>query len=174
MTWPTRLITALTALLPLSSSVPLEPRQSDQTVGYATVTNRCPFPVYYNNVPQQGYGNVNIGVIPPYCVYQAQYDQPQIGHSIKLSLSQGDLSDILQFEYSQTMNGNVDYDVSQVNGNPFGPWGFSLDAVPGCPAVRCESPVDGCTGIYSAPTGNMDPNFYCPLSFNTGVTLCSG
>ena len=156
------------------SAAAIIPLQARQSVGCAIVNNLCSFPVYYDNVPQQGFGTDEMGVIPAGGSYTVEYDAPQIGHSIKLSIVPNDLSDILQFEYCQTMDGHVDYDVSQVNGNPFGPYGFSLDSESGCPMVRCESPVDGCTGIYSQPIYDVNPNYYCPLSFDTGVTLCSG
>lgn len=167
-----RLLLGATALaFSEAAIVPLGARQS---IGCAVITNLCSFPVYYANVPQMGYGADMFGVIPAGTSYRAQYDVPQIGHSIKLSLVEGSLSNILQFEYSQTLDGHVDYDVSQVNGNPFGSWGFSLDSEAGCPRVRCESPVDGCSGVYQDPTSDVNPNYYCPITSDTGVTLCSG
>lgn len=150
---------------------PLETRQA---IGCAVIVNLCHFDVFYDNVPQQGVGHDDMGIIPAGGSYQVTYDSPQVGHSIKLGIPQNGMSDILQFEYSQTMDGHVDYDVSKVDGNPFGPWGFSLDSAGGCPTVRCESPVDGCTGIYEDPTSPVNPNYYCPLSADTGLTLCSG
>ena len=162
---------AITATVSPAISSPIDPRQ---IYGCAVVTNLCNFDVYYVNVPQQGYGRDEAGTIPPGKSYRAYYDGPQIGHSIKLSLTHGVLSDILQFEYSQTLDGHIDYDVSKIDGNPFATYGFSLDAEPGCPIVRCESPVDGCAGTYEEPIYNVNPNYYCPLSADTGVTLCSG
>ncbi|KAL9049072.1 MAG: hypothetical protein Q9162_007409 [Coniocarpon cinnabarinum] len=146
----------------------------DGELGGVVINNYCEFDVFYDNVPEQGRGMDEFGTIKAGDSYRTSFDAPQIGHSLKLSLYERNNTDVLQFEYSTTMDMHIDYDVSIVDGNPFNPWGFSLDADSGCPTVRCEVPVDGCTGVYIQPAGNADPNYYCWLSAHVGLTLCSG
>ena len=141
-------------------------------VGSAIIINECDYNIWYVNVPEQGRGADVFGLIKPGDNYSVEYDAPQVGHSIKLTRVEDDFTDILQFEYAQTLDNYIDYDVSKVNGNPFEFEGFRLNAGMGCPSVLCESPVDGCKGLYTEPIGHMNPNFYCWLSSSIGLSVC--
>ena len=89
------------------------------------------------------------------------------GHSLKISIDKGSAS-ILQFEYTNEGNGQLSYDLSEVDGNPFGPYGFSLTNT--TTDAYCAPPATVCPAIFTAPTNGIP--YTAPTSDGVGVILC--
>ena len=146
--------------------------------GQAHVRNYCTFPVYLYAC---GQGGDNNGI--PACsalqtlpaqtgTYAETYSSPNNGRSIKMSTVDEEGSDaILQFEYTNTGAGQVSYDLSEVNGNPFGQYGFTLTSSnPDCFQSSCPAPSTSCSGVFTEPTNGVPHD--CPIGDGIGVTLC--
>ena len=82
----------------------------------------------------------------------------------------------LQLEYTVYENDHkISYDVSEVNGNPFGLQGFRIDTNnPNCPSPACHPPATNCPGVFKQgqPTSGIPHD--CPIGSNIGVSLCTG
>ncbi|KAM0804358.1 hypothetical protein BDR22DRAFT_885620 [Usnea florida] len=145
------------------------------TTGDANVRNYCDFPVYL-----YACGQDPSTCTPEYTLaahtgtYSEQFSTPNNGRSIKMGLTAGEVQKpILQFEYTNTGSGQVAYDLSEVNGNPFGPYGFFLTSNNGnCFHENCPAPGthNVCPWVFTTPTNGMVSD--CPISSSIGVTLC--
>ena len=89
------------------------------------------------------------------------------GHSLKISITKGS-GNILQFEYTNEGNGEVSYDLSEVNGNPFGQYGFSLTNT--TTDAYCAPPATSCPAIFTVPTNGIP--YTAPTSDGIGAILC--
>ena len=89
------------------------------------------------------------------------------GHSLKISVTSGS-GNILQFEYTNEGNGDVSYDLSEVNGNPFGSYGFSLTNT--TTDSYCAPPATDCPAIFTDPTNGIP--YTCSTSEGIGAILC--
>ena len=145
------------------------------TTGQANVRNYCSFPVYLYVCGQN----------PPSCTseytlaahtgtYSEVYSIANNGRSIKMGTTPGEVAKpILQFEYTNTGGGQVAYDLSEVNGNPFGPYGFFLTSNNNaCFHKECPPPGshDVCPWVFTTPTNGLVSD--CPISSDIGITLC--
>jgi len=78
---------------------------------------------------------------------------------------------ILQFEYTNTGTGQVSYDLSEVDGNQFDPYGFTLTSTnSACFQSHCAAPANSCPGVFTQPTNGTPHD--CPIGDGIGVTLC--
>ena len=65
----------------------------------------------------------------------------------------------------------VSYDVSAVNGNPFGAHGFTLSASdPACYSTHCSPPGYPCPGLFTAPENGIP--YFCAISADVTLTVC--
>ena len=147
---------------------------SDGSTGQATVRNNCGFPVYLYACSQT----------PADCTAESTLaasggtyaetflDSSTGGRSIKIGTTSGEVNKpILQFEYTNTGSGQVAYDLSEVNGNPFGPYGFALTSNnAACFQGECPAPGTSCPFVFTTPTNGMVSD--CPVASSIGVTLC--
>ena len=151
---------------------------SGGSVGKASVLNKCPFETYVY-VCGQGHGSS-----PPSCTAiqtlaagSGTYSETYIsfvgdGRSIKVGRTGGEgAKPILQLEYTNA-GSYVNYDVSDVNGNPFGSaGGFTLTTSDAsCFHAKCPPPSTSCPGLFTDPTNGTPHD--CGLSNDIGVTLC--
>lgn len=149
--------------------------EADAT-GQATVLNNCAFLVYLYACSQT----------PATCTaestlaaqggtYAETFSDPSTGgRSIKIGTTSGEVSKpILQFEYTNADSGQVSYDLSEVNGNPFGPYGFALTSNnAACFQQECPAPgtANVCPFVFTTSTDGTVSN--CPATSSIGVTLC--
>ena len=139
------------------------------TAGYATIVNKCSFTAWIDiciQNPATCSGSTSIAANGG--VYSEPYaSASEGGPSWKLSVNES-LSDILQFEYTNEGNGKVSYDLSEVNGNPFGTWGFSLTNT--TTDVYCAPPATDCPNIFTDPTNGIP--YTASTSDGIGAILC--
>lgn len=148
------------------------------TKGQAHVRNDCAFPVYLYVCGQGGDNGGTPSCTPIHTLaahtgtYAETYFSPNNGRSIKMGKVTGEAAKpILQFEYTNTGAGQVSYDLSEVNGNPFGPYGFTLTSSnPSCFQSHCAPPATSCPGVFTNPTNGVPHD--CPIGDGIGVTLC--
>ena len=139
--------------------------------GTASVTNKCNIDVFITVCDQTGNPCVSKGTIPAHTgVYSETYNSI-LGNGVSIKIGpQADTGQkTLQLEYANEKgHGGVNYDVSEVNGNPFGDkGGFTIL---GCAGEKCPPPSTNCPNVFTEPT-NGNPK-YCPLASNIGVILC--
>ena len=125
---------------------------SVMALGSATVVNKCDFPIFYAPVSQ----NTTPGMQQMQGDYSQQYSQPGNGYSIKLSPSPS--GSITQFEFTLDSHGNIFYDLSNINGNPFASNGMRVDpsmigdsSNPSCVAIDCPAGPSTCSAAYNQP-----------------------
>ena len=115
--------------------------------GTVKVTNDCKYNIYYTLADSKGSDNT-IRTLP----YGGTYSEAQDlngGRSIKIATNKAALpygSPVLQLEYSVS-GGNIFYDISTLNGNPFGT-GVSVKTSDG----SCQQPGIGST--WQNPNGS--------------------
>lgn len=138
------------------------------SAGQATVVNNCTFPAYVYVCKQHPATCGATSTIDAGKTYSEAYaPSADGGHSLKISVTSGS-GDILQFEYTNGGNGEVSYDLSEVNGNPFGTWGFSLTNT--TTDVFCAPPATDCPAIFTQPTNGIP--YTAPTSDGVGAILC--
>ncbi|KAL8707783.1 MAG: hypothetical protein Q9220_007235 [cf. Caloplaca sp. 1 TL-2023] len=138
--------------------------------GTASVHNKCSIPIHVTVCGQQPAACKDKGTIPAKTgVYSEVYNAKQgNGISIKVGPNPGTAANILQLEYANSGSAGVNYDVSEVNGNPFGTRGGFT--VTGCAGAKCPPPSTSCPSVFTQPTNGVP--HYCPLSSDVGVILC--
>lgn len=144
-------------------------RAGSGTPGYATIVNKCSQStwVYVCKQHPAGCGD-SIEMAATTGSYSEAYAPASDGgHSLKISLTEGS-GDILQLEYTNGGNGKVSYDLSEVNGNPFGTWGFSLTNT--TTDVFCGPPATDCPAIFTDPTNGIP--YTATTSDGVGTILC--
>lgn len=138
--------------------------------GSMSVLNHCNYNVYYNNTPADGYGlNWEHGTMSPNGNYQQTYYplSGEGGWSIKMSLVDGEWdSNIFQLEYNIGINdGKLWYDLSNVNGHPFGTnWLFEGEGDCQPKQTAYQYDVDDANGMQAG----------CDSANSVTVTLCEG
>lgn len=160
----------------VNSDVAASDNIQDAATGQATVRNNCGFPVYLyacSQTPATCTSETNLGANGG--TYAENFLASSTGgRSIKIGTTSGEVNKpILQFEYTNTGSGQVAYDLSEVNGNPFGPYGFALTSDnSACSQQECPAPgtADVCPFVFTAPTSGKISD--CPVSSSIGVTLC--
>lgn len=148
--------------------------------GSARVHNHCKFPVYLYTCYQPEAGHPNGGCTSETTVAAGQsWSAPytsvtQNGQSIKVGKTSGEVSKpIVQLEYTvYAGSGKISYDVSEVNGNPFGSYGFDLTTTSSsCFSGSCPAPSTSCPAIFTDPTNGIPHD--CPIAQSIGLTVCS-
>ncbi|KAL9067456.1 MAG: hypothetical protein Q9161_006888 [Pseudevernia consocians] len=139
------------------------------TPGQATIVNKCTFPTYLYVCKQHP---ATCGANVTLAANTGTYSEPYApasdgGHSMKISVTEGS-GDILQFEYTNEGDGKVSYDLSEVNGNPFGTWGFTLTNT--TTDSHCAPPATSCPAIFTDPTDGIP--YTALTSDGVGAILC--
>merc|ERR1712232_33289 len=142
-------------------------------VGSANVVNNCGIPVYFASVAQ----SVHADMQPlPSSGYSESYSLPDVGVSIKLAPNE--TGSVTQFEFTWA-DGNIHYDISNINGNPFASGGMQLtpsmsgaDGYPTCQPVTCPAGATTCTQAYNLPDDVR--TMVCPEDSDLTMVLCPG
>ena len=139
------------------------------TTGQASIVNKCTFPTYVYVCKQNPAtcGSTQTLEANTGTYSEAYGPASDGGHSLKISVTEG-AEDILQFEYTNEGNGDISYDISEVNGNPFGQWGFSLTNTTA--NAYCAPPATSCPAIFTQPTNGIP--YTAATSEGTGAILC--
>lgn len=159
---PSALAASLLAFIPPSLAV-----------GTARVVNNCGTEVYFASVAQ----GVHSQMKPlPVSGYSEMYNKANVGISIKLSPSANGA--VTQFEFTWAKP-NINYDISNIDGNPFAKQGMSLvpskagaAGFPSCVTVDCPAGQDRCDGAYNLPDDVRTK--VCPEDSDLTFTLCPG
>jgi len=142
-------------------------------VGTANVVNNCGMPVYYASVAQSAHASM---AELPSSGYSESYTLPDVGVSIKLAPNES--GSVTQFEFTWA-DGNINYDISNINGNPFMAGGMELtpsmqgaSGYPSCQTVSCPAGAETCTEAYNQPDDVR--TMVCPEDSDLTMTLCPG
>lgn len=146
---------------------------SVMAMGSATVVNQCGFPIYYAAVGQSSHA----GMQEMQGSYSQQYSQPGNGYSIKLSPSAS--GQVTQFEFTLGSDGKINYDLSNIDGNPFASGGMRVEpsmsgdgANPSCVAIDCPAGASTCTAAYNQPDDVR--THVCSDQADLVLTMCPG
>jgi hypothetical protein len=140
-----------------------------QAPGEAIVINKCEYEVYLCNVPASGGGYSEIDkTLSPNETYSQGWTELTNGNGWSIKLSKTEVLDnILQYEYTFHNDGNIWYDLSEVNGNP---WDANWE-------ITAESPDNSCAPKQQAYRYATDDAYgmqRCDQDATITVTLCSG
>ena len=147
---------------------------ADDGTGQATVLNDCGFPVYLyacSQTPSECTAESTLAASGGN--YAETFSASSTGgRSIKIGTTSGEVNKpILQFEYTNSGSGEVFYDLSEANGNPFGPYGFALTSNnAACFQQECPAPDTECSFVFTTATNGQVSS--CPVASSIGVTLC--
>lgn len=142
-------------------------------VGTAHVINNCGSQVYYASVAQ----SVASSMAPlPASGFSEKYSLPDVGVSIKLAHNA--TGAVTQFEFTWA-NGDIAYDISNIDGNPFAAQGMQLtpsmagaSGYPSCQTVNCPAGESSCSAAYNQPDDVK--TMVCPENSDLTFTLCPG
>lgn len=158
-------MTGAAVLLALAPSV--------MAMGSATVVNNCGFPIYYAAVGQ----SQAAGMQQMQGSYSQQFSQPGNGYSIKLATSPS--GDVTQFEFTLGSDGKINYDLSNINGNPFAAGGMLVEpsmsgdsSNPSCVPISCPAGASTCTAAYNQPDDVR--THVCSDQADLVLTMCPG
>ena len=141
-------------------------------MGQATVINNCGSPVFYAAVGQGSHAEMQ--------QMQGSYSQgwgnAGNGQSIKLSPEAN--GKVTQFEFTWA-DGKINYDMSNIDGNPFANGGMSLVPSsqndpnnPSCVAINCPAGQAYCDAAYNLPDDVR--THVCSQDVDLTLTLCPG
>lgn len=141
-------------------------------MGQATVINNCGSPVYYAAVGQSSHAEMQ--------QMQGSYSQgwgsAGNGQSIKLSPEAN--GKVTQFEFTWA-DGKINYDMSNIDGNPFANGGMSLVPStsndpnnPSCVPINCPAGQAYCDAAYNLPDDVR--THVCSQETDLTLTLCPG
>jgi hypothetical protein len=146
---------------------------SAMAVGTAHVVNNCGMPVYFASVAQSVHASMEQ---LPSSGYSEAYTLPNVGVSIKLSPNAS--GSVTQFEFTWAA-GNINYDISNINGNPFAAGGMELtpsmagaSGFPTCETISCPAGAETCSAAYNQPDDVR--TMVCPEDSDLTMTLCPG
>lgn len=142
--------------------------------GTAHVVNNCGTDVWFASVAQ------NVGAPMQKMAsggsYSETYNKVNVGISIKLAATYG--GPVTQFEFTWD-SPNINYDISNIDGNPFAQQGMSLvpssigaAGYPSCVAVNCPAGESRCDAAYNLPDDVRTK--VCPEDSDLTFTLCPG
>lgn len=142
----------------------------DATLGNSNVDNFCSFDVYLYSCNQQGCGS-EVTVAANGGKWSAQLSSTtDDGVSIKIGTTSGEVEKpILQLEYTNS-GGLVYFDASQINGNPFSAYGYTLGDNVGLQAY-CAPPCTDCAGVYYS--GEDGTVYAISNTDSIGFSLCA-
>ena len=155
--------------VPTFGTAPAEQPDVAAALGNSNVRNYCPYPVYLYVCNQQGCGSV-VTVKANTGTWSAPISSTTgDGVSIKIGTAPGEVQKpILQLEYTNS-NGLIYFDASQVNGNPFSQYGYTLTDNVGL-EEWCPPPCTNCPFVFNTPTDGTVYNI--PNSDSIGFSLC--
>jgi len=143
-------------------------------VGSATVVNNCGFPIYFASVAQNGAADLQ----ELQGSYTETYSLNNVGVSIKLTPDDTLSGSVSQFEFTWA-NGQIAYDLSNINGYPFSAGGMEVvpsmqndPSFPTCVAINCPAGESVCSAAYNAP--NDVATMVCDQDSNLVLTMCPG
>ena len=139
-------------------------------LGDSKVDNFCTFDVYVYSCNQQGCGD-EVTVAANGGTWSAPISSTtDDGISIKIGTTSGEVEKpILQLEYTNS-GGLVYFDASQINGNPFSAYGYTLSDTVGLENY-CAPPCTACAGVYYTST---DGTVYAIANTESiGFSLCA-
>jgi hypothetical protein len=144
-------------------------------VGSASVTNMCPYTIYYASIAGQA---ESLQAMYPGGSMSQAYSLPDTGVSIKLAMNDSLSGPISQFEYTWA-SGKINYDLSNINGYPFASGGMTVTPSisndpnnPTCVPIVCPAGAAVCSAAYNAPADTR--TMVCSDSASISLTLCSG
>ena len=147
------------------------------SAGSAIVNNHCAQPVYLWSVSDYADGEMH--TIAPGGSYSEPYRTAKNGGGVSIKMAKVDnlwgvdgvQPDINQFEY--TLAGNIWYDISNINGNPFYTGGLTLTpSDPSCPSKVCPAQQKDCQDAYNIPTDDH-ATAACSAESNLVFSLCA-
>ena len=143
---------------------------ADAALGDSNVVNLCPFDVYLYSCNQEGCG-AEVTVAANTGTWSAPISSTtDDGVSIKIGTTSGEVEKpILQLEYTNS-NGLVYFDASQINGNPFSAYGYTLGDNVGLQDY-CAPPCTACPGVYYS--GEDGTVYAISNTDSIGFTLCA-
>lgn len=141
--------------------------------GQAIVKNKCNFPVYLWSVANTDGSmhtlDANSGE------YSETYRENPNGGGISIKMARSQdyyTTSVAQFEY--TLGSTLWYDLSDINGNPFMDYGYTLvPSQQSCRNIVCKAGDILCKAVYNAPDDN-EATAACTNDANTVLVLCSG
>ncbi|ETN45946.1 uncharacterized protein HMPREF1541_00128 [Cyphellophora europaea CBS 101466] len=141
-------------------------------LGQATVVNNCGFPIYYASVGQSQHAEMQ----QMQGSYSEQFGEQGNGISIKLAPSAD--ANPTQFEFTWA-DGKINYDLSNINGNPFANEGMSLVPSmsndpnnPTCVPINCAAGDSVCDAAYNQPDDVR--THVCSDNADLVLTMCPG
>lgn len=142
---------------------------ADAALGDSNVDNFCPFDVYLYSCNQEGCG-AEVTVPANTGTWSAPISSTAgDGVSIKIGTTSGEVEKpILQLEYTNSA-GLVYFDASQINGNPFSDYGYTLGDTVGLEAY-CAPPCTDCAGVYYS--GEDGTVYAISNTESIGFSLC--
>lgn len=156
--------------VPTFGTVPAaQPDVAAAALGASNVRNYCPYTVYLYVCNQQGCG-AEVSIAAKTGTWSAPISSTtNDGVSIKIGTVAGEIQKaILQLEYTNE-NGLIYFDASQVNGNPFGQYGYTLTDNVGL-EEWCAPPCTSCPFVFNTPTDGTVYNI--PNTDSIGFSLC--
>jgi len=147
----------------------------DAAPGYAHIINKCSYPVYLYDTPAAdgGQNESDYTLAANGGTHKQQWTELTNGQgwSKKLTKVEGDLSQIMQYEYTYHADGYIWFDLSDVNGNPWdGDWEITAEGA-GCGADEVCTPRQA---AYQYATDDAYGMQSCNQTASVTVTLCSG
>jgi hypothetical protein len=141
-------------------------------LGQATVINNCGFPIWYASVGQSQHADMQ----QMQGSYSQAFGSQGNGVSIKLAPNANDKP--TQFEFTWA-DGKINYDLSNIDGNPFANGGMSLVPSmendpnnPSCVPIECPAGQATCTAAYNQPDDVR--THVCSENANLILTMCPG
>ena len=150
---------------------------STLAAGVATLVNACGYDIFY--APTSGSDFEAMIALPPGGSYTSPYSDPGQGTSIKVSPSDSLGGPITQMEFTWA-DGKINYDISNINGNPFAAAGMVLTPSmandpnnPTCTQVNCPPDANGvCTAAYNQPDDTATK--VCSEDSSITMVVCAG
>lgn len=155
--------------VPTFGTVPAaQPEVAAAALGNSNVRNYCPYTIYLYVCNEQSCGGV-VSVASGGTWSAPISSTTNDGVSIKIGTIPGEVQKaILQLEYTNS-NGLIYFDASQVNGNPFGQYGYTLTDNVGL-EEWCPPPSTNCPFVFNTPTDGTVYNI--PNTDSIGFSLC--
>lgn len=155
--------------------------------GHARLVNRCSFDVVFQRCYQPHGGHLGgcnpsqngVYHLPAGHTFTQQFTPVlRNGISFKVRHHDGNFQkSVLQLEYTHDVDANgpyVSYDVSEVDGNSFGKYGFTLtNSDPKCFHKKCHPPAKRCDGVFQFNKPESGTPHNCGIHSNIGLVICS-
>ena len=141
-----------------------------QPIGSAVVENDCTFDVQVlSTLTGQP------ATLAPGTRYSETFGgTQQQGESLKVSPDGNFDDNFSSLEYMLDTDGQVFYDISNINGYPFARFGDGINpSDPSCASPQCPAGDNPCADAYNEPDPPVQPNFSCSQSVTLVYHVCS-